>query len=429
MKLTDRKIKLIKGNGKDQSISDGNGLYLRVHPSGYKEWRYRYKKNNTPKWVSLGIYPSLSLAEARLNAHKQKAIRLKGDDPNDIKQDQLKAKAEDIAKRKARITIKELCKLWLQRDVSNRKDKGAEVIRCIEKDVIPAIGAIPAEEVTKSHIATIIDSCLARGSDRMAKVVLSLVRQMFRFAQDRDIVQIDPTASIRENKVGKPDIERDRVLSEIEIKELTKKIEDANLNEATKLAIWIALGTGCRIGELIKTKWEDIDLKTKTWLIIPENSKNGKSLTVHLSKFSLKNFTKLKQIQLKSVWVYPNRKNSNHLNTKTITKQIGDRQLGDDRKLKNRSKNTMALILKGGKWTPHDLRRTSATLMTALGVLPDIADRCLNHVEQNKLRRTYMQYSYSREKKDAWDLLGDRLELLTVLDGNHIVSPQTVFNA
>ena len=203
MKLTDRKIKQINGNGKDQSISDGNGLYLRIHPSGYKEWRYRYKTNRVAKWVSLGIYPSLSLAEARLKSHEQKAIRLNGDDPNDVKEDRLKAKAEALAKQKARISVEELFNRWITLDISKRKDRGAEVIRCFKKDVLPLIGPLPAVEISKAHIATIFDACLTRGSNRMAKVVFSLIRQMFRFAQDRDIVQIDPTATTRKNKIGR----------------------------------------------------------------------------------------------------------------------------------------------------------------------------------------------------------------------------------
>jgi len=422
MSLTDRKVNSIKSNEKEQAFSDGAGLYLRVYPSGNKEWRYRYKVNGVGKWYFLGIYPALSLANARIEAHKAKAMLRNGEDPGEAKKLAIKTKAQEAAKQNARISTQELFKRWVKFDLSNRKDKGAEVIRCFQKDVLPIIGELPAEEVAKAHIASITDACLARGSDRMAKVVLSLIRQMFRFAQDRDIIQIDPTATIRKNKIGKPDTPRERFLSEAEIIELTKKIESASLATPTKLAIWIALATGCRIGELIKAKWADFDFKAKTWLIVPENSKNGKPITVHLSDFALGNLKELKQIQPASVWAYPNKDNTTHLNTKTITKQIGDRQLGERIKLANRSKNTSALLLKGGKWTPHDLRRTSATLMTALGVLPDIADRCLNHLEQNKMRRTYIQNSYAKEMKQAWTLLGERLELLVNQNATNVVT-------
>lgn len=78
-------------------------------------------------------------------------------------------------------------------------------------------------------------------------------------------------------------------------------------------------------------------------------------------------------------------------------------------------------MLSGGKWTPHDLRRTAATLMTALGVLPEVAEKCLNHTEESRVKRTYQRYSYESEKREAWRLLGERLDLLT-RDGDNIVT-------
>lgn len=78
-----------------------------------------------------------------------------------------------------------------------------------------------------------------------------------------------------------------------------------------------------------------------------------------------------------------------------------------------RSKHCEALCLIGGKWTPHDLRRTGATMMTMLGVLPEVAERCLNHAEENKVKRIYQRHSYEKEMREAWVLLGERLSLLT----------------
>lgn len=81
--------------------------------------------------------------------------------------------------------------------------------------------------------------------------------------------------------------------------------------------------------------------------------------------------------------------------------------------MSNRSAAPHALVLPGGKWTPHDLRRTGATMMTALGVIPEVAERCLNHTEENKVKRIYQRHSYSSEMKEAWHRLGEKLgELL-----------------
>ena len=73
---------------------------------------------------------------------------------------------------------------------------------------------------------------------------------------------------------------------------------------------------------------------------------------------------------------------------------------------------TYALVLSGGKWTPHDLRRTGATLMADLGALPDVIEKCLNHTEGKKVKRIYQRAKYSKPMRDAWVMLGDRLNLL-----------------
>ena len=83
--------------------------------------------------------------------------------------------------------------------------------------------------------------------------------------------------------------------------------------------------------------------------------------------------------------------------------------------LKNRKNDNSLVIAKGktGEWTPHDLRRTAATMMQALGVTLDVIDKCQNHIiAGSKVRRHYLHYDYAREKKDAWDKLGQRIELI-----------------
>lgn len=417
MQLTDRAIKTAKSTDKDSFLNDGRGLYLRIRASGTKTWLYRYKVNKTTKWLELGIYPSLLLSEARLKCQQSKALRKQGVDPVDKQKKDIHTKLAESALSNSRITINDLYGKWLGLELSCRKDSGLEVTRAFEKDVLPKIGKLIAEDVTKKHVGQIVDEVLARGSNRMAKVIFANIRQMFRFALDRDIVKNDPTASIRKSKIGTPDTPRERVLNEKEIIELNEKMVNAKVSSSVKLSIWIALSTGCRIGELIQAKWANVNFEEATWKIPSEVSKNGKPITIYLSNFAVTQFKHLHEISGNSVWCFPNRYDKNHLHTKAITKQIGDRQISIEKKpLKNRSKDGQSLLLSQGKWTPHDLRRTAATMMTTLGVLPDIADRCLNHLEQNRMRRTYIHNSYEVEKKEAWNKLGDKIESILYLD-------------
>jgi len=240
---------------------------------------------------------------------------------------------------------------------------------------------------------------------------LSLVRQMFRFAVDRDIIEFDPTASIRKAKIGGKSVERDRVLCEDEIRELYHKLPDANMIPSTECAIWIMLSTLCRVGEISKAKWEHIDFSAKTWKIPSENSKNEKSHMVYLSDFAFKQFERLAKYRESDIWLFPDRTKTTHVSDKSISKQVNDRQTDCVRS--NKSKYKDALKLSAGKWTPHDLRRTGATIMGNLGILPDVIEKCLNHTEQNKMKRVYQRQELKTEQSEAWRKLGERLELLT----------------
>ena len=92
-----------------------------------------------------------------------------------------------------------------------------------------------------------------------------------------------------------------------------------------------------------------------------------------------------------------------------------------DNILSNRSKHNQALVLIGGKWTPHDLRRTGATIMGDLGIAPDVTEKCLNHTEENKVKRIYQRQKLEVEQAEAWQVLGDRLALLINMDDSNVV--------
>lgn len=417
-KLTDRQILNAKPADKDNFLSDGGGLYLRVRKSSSKSWLYRYKTGNRTKWVDIGVYPGITLSEARSAAMRLKLIRDDGNDPVEQQRQAVLAKAAAIeasrqaqAKENARLSVGQLLDRWERTELRNRKDKGAEIRRSFEKDVLPIIGNVAAEDVKRAMIAGVLDTVVERGSPIVARNLLSTLRQMFLFAIKRELVDVDPTAVLKRDDYGKKK-DRTRVFSENEIKELQRKLPDANLQKSTELAIWLMLSTCCRVGELSRAKWGDIDIGAATWRIPPDNAKNGKEHTVLLSRFSIWQFEKLRLINGFTRWCYPaENKDDEHVCVKSISKQVHDRQRVTP--MKNRSKATGALLLTGGAWTPHDLRRTGATMMGTLGVRPDIIEKCLNHVEQNKLIRVYQRQEMTPEQRDAWRLLGDRLEILT----------------
>ncbi|HBO3902609.1 tyrosine-type recombinase/integrase [Pseudomonas aeruginosa] len=443
-KITDRQM-TAKPGMTDKWLSEvaiwGHGsLVARITPSGERLFYFRYTNGSGHRitypigtYSREGLEGTMTLAEAGQRAKELAGLHKTG--IRDIREHleaeetvRVAARNAEIARlavertaieaerarQAARKTVTELFEHWTKVDLVSRKDGGAEVRRMFEKDVLPVLGDIAVADVKKGHITEVTDALLARGVNRMAKMIFSLMRQMFRFAVDRDIIEHDPTASIRKAKIGGKDVERDRVLSDDEIHTLAKLIPGAGLLPTTEAAIWLTLSTCCRIGELLNARWEHVDLSQGIWLIPAENSKNGKPHRVSLSLFAIEQFQKVKSLNGKSIWCYPSTNDNGAVCSKTITKQLGDRQrqLGQ-LSMSNRSSKAHALLLAGGKWTPHDLRRTGATIMTALGVIPEVAERCLNHTEENKIKRTYQRHSYTKEMAEAWHKLGEHLEKLT----------------
>ncbi|MGH2638617.1 MAG: tyrosine-type recombinase/integrase, partial [Rhabdochlamydiaceae bacterium] len=372
--------------------SQVKGLVLRVMPTGSKSWIFCYtapcpKKKWRERRKGLGPFrygrndtAGLSVSAARREAERMKnEVRFDGADPIEDRRRQAMQRAIE---RESQVLVTNLFDRWIATDLINRKDQGKEAQRMMQKDVLPFIGQLRIQDVRKGHVTEITDRLLQRGVNRMAKVVLSLIRQMFRFAVSRDLLESDPTAAISKKAVGSANVERDRVLDEREIRELALKLQKAGLEETTILATWIILGTCCRIGELLKARWSHFDLQAETWLIPSENSKNGREHAIALSSFVLAHLKRLYAITGTGIWCFPRSRKDGYMCPKTITKQIVDRQRSTVG-YRNRSKQIDGLVLPRGVWKPHDLRRTGATLMNALGVLPEVAERCLNHMEEN----------------------------------------------
>lgn len=426
-KMTVTEVAALKAKDKPYKQNVDTGLQLRIATNGVKTWVIQYVVDGKQRDYRLSRPYSaktdeghISLADARHEAARIRALARDGIDFQVQKEETKAAEATIRAAAEAEnLTVHDLFEEWVI--TTDRIDKGAELRRLFTRDVLPKVGTKALKSLTERDMRGILDTVVKRGSDRMAVMLLSDLKQMFRWAEKRKpwkkLIEDNPVEHLEAKKITSDDYEgaeRTRALSAEEIKELSVKLPDAGLLRRTELCMWIMVSCCCRIGEVIKAKWEHIDLATAVWTIPKENAKNKMAHTIYLSSFALPYFKELKQLAGDSAWCYPSAADETHVCIKSTTKQVRDRQLTVQGRapMKNRSKRADALILSGGDWVPHDLRRTGATMMQSLGVVPDVIERCLNHVEPNKLRRTYQTYDYADEKREAWRLLGDRLALI-----------------
>ncbi len=436
--LADRNASNAKPRDKEYLLADGDGLFLRVRPSGAKDWLFIFTFNGKRLKMGLGSYGEagkrgVSLATARDEATKARNDLARGIDPQ-LTRNEREAKEQakrlaveaDKAKAAARLSVAALLDRW-QSDylATKRKDGGTEIRRSFTKDVLPMLGPVPAEDVSKGMVANLLDSVVRRGSPVIANYLLADMKQMFNFARARDIVEANPCDGLSKAQFGGAKVERDRVLSETEIRELLIKIPGAKLQTRTEAAIWLMLSTGCRVGEISKALWSAVDLEGRAWTIPAEDAKNTKEHRIYLSAFAVKWFEVLKPTSGASQWVFPaENKAGDHVCVKSITKQIGDRQR-EGPPMQNRSQAVASLKLSGGDWTPHDLRRTAATLAGELGTPPYVIERMLNHQQRNPLERIYQRQSLEAEQREGWRLLGERLELLTSGASNLVTLKRT----
>lgn len=421
-KLTELELQALGESDHGRTIYDDGNLRGMVRFSETRKvsvsftWRYRF--DGKKKDIRCGTWPTDRLSAIRKVRDAARHILDGGKDPAlERKATRLEAKAVQqirviqLQEQLTRPTVRDLYDRWVCLELSRRRDGGAEVRRGFEKDVLPNIGLIPAEDVGRAHVTAVLDGILARGANRLANRTLSEMRQMFGFGLVRDMVKADPTHRIKKSDIGGKEIERDRFLSEDEIRELAEKMPSGHFHRSTECAIWIMLSTCCRVGEISRAQWSDVDPVTRTWTVPAEHAKNQKAHVIYLSDFALRQFNEMRSFAADDSWIFPARRGETHVCTKSISKQIRDRQRIEP--MTNRTQSAGVLRLSGGEWTPHDLRRTGATLMGALGVRPDVIDRCLNHVEQNRMVRIYQRQKLEVEQKEAWRMLGERLDLLT----------------
>lgn len=408
-KLTDKHVRALKPTDSEQILGDGGGLWVRALPrtkGGAVNFYYRFEFNGRERRFNCGSYPATSLAQAREHRNVARSMVKSGIDPVFKEETDRASRTAAQALERMEKSVADLFEDWKQIYLSaHRKDGGVEVEAIIKFDVLPVIGQMNARQVRLPHVVQVIDGILKRGARRKANAVLSLMRQMFRHGLARAIVDTDPTLALSKKHAGGKETPADRNLSLDEIAELTRRLPTSGLHERLQAAIWFLLATGARIGELLKAKWSDIDDASKIWTIPAANSKNGRAHQIHLSAFARKQLQELEKVRC-GPFLLSGRTELVGLSDKAVSKAIRDRIRPEP--LKRRTAKAGTLVLTGGNWSPHDLRRTMASRMGDLGIQPYVIERCLNHVQQG-LAGVYQRQEYVAERKAAFDKWGRQL--------------------
>jgi integrase len=335
------------------------GLALRVTNHGTKAWTLVF---GTPRRrITLGRYPSMSLAGARAAAIEAKEGRSQ------------------------MMTIADLADRYLQSLKGKRSF--SQIERLLRRDVVPIIGSIPLAELHRRDVTRVID---AKAAPIAARRAFEHMRAMIRWAVARGDLDHNPIDGMPGPAASKP---RQRTLMDREIRQLWDRLPE--LKNGVAQVIKFCLVTGQRVGEVAGLTKSELDLDRGVWNIPGARTKNGHPHSVPLSSMALEIINEVGQ--------------GFGVSRGHVSDTIRDYQ------------ERVGIA----QWTAHDLRRTALTKMAELGVAPIILGHVANHRTTTKAGITlgvYVQHQYEREKREALELWADRLQAIIEGGGAEVVA-------
>ncbi|MFM2075096.1 MAG: hypothetical protein RJB34_1401 [Pseudomonadota bacterium] len=394
MALSDIQIKKTKPGSKTQKLSDGGGLQLHIAPTGGKLWRLAYRFEGKQKTLAMGTYPTLSLAQAREARDDARKLLAAGVDPMEDK------KAERHAKRcAAEHSFESVAMQWWERWRQTKSPFHANsVLRRLQADVFPALGARPVAEIQAQEILRLIKAVEARGALDIAKRCLQMSGQVFRYAIANGIggATRNPTTDIKPSDVLAPRRKENYArIDASELPDLLRKIEGYQGTAATRLAMKLMALTFVRTGELIGAKWSEFDFETCRWTIPAQRMKMK---TVHIVPLSTQAIEVLQVLQ-------------------GVT---GGRALlfpGERDHDKPMSNNTILKALERmgykGRHTGHGFRGLASTILHEQGFDHAHIELQLAHQERNSVSAAYNHATYLPQRTAMMQSWGDYLEGLT----------------
>jgi integrase len=404
IELTDRFCQTAKaGDNRKADFFDTTvkGLCLRASAGGTRAFFLVYSKQDGSRaWLKLGAYPEMTLAKARQKARDARASIGEGMDP-----------AADKRAAAASLTVSDLVESYITRRAVDAK-RGDEIERRLRHDVLPLIGGVKLANLHRRDLTRCIDAMMDRGARAGANRLFDDLRAMVRWAKARGDLDNNLVDGMRRPAET---VQRDRVLSEDEIRTVWRELPAAAMQEQTRRILRLCLVSAQRVGEVCGMTRDEVDFEQAVWTIPAARSKNGREHSVPLSSMAAQILSEqIADLDAEasrlgrdvSDFVFPSPGGRAAMTNASISKAVSRQETaGPDGKL----------TLGVAPWTPHDLRRTGATFMEESLISPFVVGHILNHVSVTKATvtsRVYARYSYDKEKREALDLWAARLQAI-----------------
>lgn len=382
-------IKKAKPREKVYSLGDGNGLSLIVEPNGSKGWRFRYQFNGKSKMISLGIYPVITLNEAREKRDDARRLVANGTDPAEARKEE-----RNKASGQSENTFKKITLEWF----NGRKDRWSEgyrddMMEAFENDVFPYIGDRPIAEIKPLELLEVLSIMEKRGVTEKLKKVRQRCGEVWKYAIITGRAEYNPAPDLASAFIPHQRENYPYLLAD-ELPEFLSSVDKYQGSQIVRTALNILMLTGLRPGELRKSEWSFIDFESRTWKLPEKIMKMGR---VHVVPMSDQVISLLRQIQPISgdyQYIFPSRTNhKKHLSEMAINTMIG--RMGYR-----------------GRATGHGFRHTMSTILHEKGFNTAWIELQLAHVDKNSIRGTYNHALYLEGRREMMQWYADYIDEL-----------------
>ncbi|EAC1433542.1 DUF4102 domain-containing protein [Escherichia coli] len=384
MKLNARQVDAAKPREKAYKLADGAGLYLEVVPSGSRYWRMKYRFNGKEKRMAFGVYPAVSLAQARALRDEAKKKLAEGIDPSFAKKEEKLVRDVQLNN-----TFQAVALEWHGTKVSRWSEGYAsDIIEAFNKDIFPYIGQQPVNDIKPLVLLNVLRRMESRGATEKAKKVRQRCSEVFRYAIVTGRAEYNPAADLTSAMSGH-ESKHYPFLTVEELPDFFKALAAYTGSPLVVLAARLLILTGVRTGELRGAFWSEFDLEKAVWEIPAERMKMKRPHLVPLSTQALEIVQQLKVMSGQYPLVFPGRNDPRKTMSEASINQVFKR------------------IGYTGKVTGHGFRHTMSTILHEEGFNTAWIETQLAHVDKNAIRGTYNHALYLEGRREMMQWYAD----------------------
>lgn len=398
MALTALAIRNAQPRAKTYKLGDGHSLYLLVMPNGAKYWRLSYRHLGKQRALALGVWPEVSLADARAKRDAARKLLADGIDPF-VEKKRRKLRAEIDAN----VTFKAVAEEWVTKVTrEGRADVTLRKVSWLLDMVYPFLGHLPLEQIEVQEVLSVLRKVEATGRYESARRMRSVISRVFRYGIATGRAKYDVARDLRGAIIVPKTKHFAAITRPKDVGQLLRAIDDCSGHAITKFALKMTPHVFVRPGELRRAEWKEIDLERAVWSIPAEKMKMRWPHQVPLSRQVLELLDEVRPLTGHSPYVFP----AFHTWKRPM------------------SENTVTFALRrmgysSEEMTAHGFRAMAATLLNEMGLWnPDAIERQLAHMEANGVRRAYARGQYWEERVRMMQHWSDYLDQLRGSDGS-----------